>query len=252
MTAPSIIAALAWIGAWPFLASAQTTSVCDPAKLQGAYGFQLSGRTTISGDSKPVVSIARLEFDGRGAVSGTSSVNFAGYFLGNPVTGKYEAQTDCSIAWSLQDDSGAWQHFEGKLTPDLLAAQFHQTDPGGAQNGTMQMVASTCSAAALAARYSFSLSGNAIPMNAGEVPRRISATGMAEPDAAGAIKLTLGDAAGSGTIAIDSSCIAQLTLALPSGDTVALRGILVDGGKRILAIETDPGSTVTATFTARP
>ena len=251
MTA-SIIAAFAWIGVWPLVASAQTTSVCDPAKLQGAYGFQLSGRTTISGDSKPVAGIGRLEFDGQGTMSGVSSVNFAGYFLGNSVTGKYEAQTDCSVIWSLQDDYGAWQHFEGKLTPDLLAAQFHQTDPGGAQNGTMQKVASTCSVAGLAARYGFSLSGNAIPMNPGDVPRRISATGMAEPDAAGAIKLTLGDTAGSGTIAIDSSCIAQLTLALPSGDTIALRGVLVDGGKRILAIETDPGSTVTATFTARP
>ena len=252
MTAPSIIAAFAWIGVWPLVASAQTTNVCDPAKLQGAYGFQLSGRTTISGDSKPVASIGRLEFDGQGAISGVSSVNFAGYFLGNPVTGKYEAQTDCSIVWSLQDDSGAWQHFEGKLTPDLLAAQFHQTDPGGAANGTMQMVAPTCSAAGLAARYSFSLSGNVLPMNPGDVPRRISVTGMAEPDAAGTIELTIGEAAGSGTIAIDADCIAQLTLALPSGDTVALRGVLVDGGKRILAIETDPGSTVIATFTVRP
>jgi hypothetical protein len=252
MTAASIIAAFACIGGWPLVASAQTASVCNPAKLQGAYGFQLSGHTTISGDSQPVASIGRIEFDGQGAISGVSSVNFAGYFLGNPVTGKYEAQTDCSIAWSLQDGSGGWQHFEGKLTPDLLAAQFHQTDPGAAHNGTMQKVASTCSVAGLAARYSFSLSGNAIPMNPGDVPRRISDTGMAEPDAAGAIKLTVGDAAGSGTVAIGSDCIAQVTLALPSGDTVTLRGVLVDGGKRILAVETDPGTTVTATFTARP
>jgi hypothetical protein len=252
MTAASIIAAFASIGAGPLIASAQTTSVCDPAKLQGAYGFQLSGRTTISGESKPVASIGRLEFDGKGDVSGISSVNFAGYFLGNPVTGKYEAHADCSIAWTLQNDSGAWQHFEGRLTPDLLAAQFHQTDPGGARNGTMQMVAPTCSAAGLAARYSFALSGNASPMNPGDVPRRVSATGIAEPDAAGALQLTMADAGGSGTIAIDSDCIAQMTMALPTGDTVALRGVLVDGGKRILAVETDPGTTVTATFTARP
>jgi hypothetical protein len=252
MTAASIIAAFAALGAWPIVAAAQTTSVCDPAKLQGAYGFQLSGRTTISGESQPVASIGRLEFDGKGAVNGISSVNFAGYFLGNPVTGKYEARADCSIVWSFQDTSGAWQHFEGKLTPDLLAAQFHQTDPGGARNGTMQMVAPTCSAAGLATRYSFSLSGNAIPMNPGDVPRRVSATGIAEPDAAGALQLTMADSGGSGTIAIDADCIAQMTLALPTGDTVALRGVLVNGGKRILAVETDPGTTVTATFTARP
>jgi hypothetical protein len=252
MTSASILAAFACIGAWPLAASAQAITVCNPAQLQGAYGFQLSGRTTISGDSKPVVGIGRVEFDGKGAVSGVSSVNFAGYFLGNPVTGKYEAETDCTIVWSLQDESGSWQHFEGKLTPDLLAAQFHQTDPGGAQNGTIQKVAPTCSVAGLAARYSFSLSGNAIPMNPGDLPHRISTTGLAEPDAAGAFKLTLGDDAGSGTIAIDADCIAQLTLSLPTGDTVSLRGVLVDGGKRILAIETDPGTAVTATFTARP
>ena len=185
-------------------------------------------------------------------MSGISSVNFAGYFLGNPVTGKYEAHADCSIVWSLQDDFGVWQHFEGKLTPDLLAVQFHQTDAGGARNGTMQKIAPTCSAAGLVARYSFALSGDAMPMNPGDAPRRISETGIAEPDAAGTFKLTLNDAAGSGTIAIDSACIAQMTMALPTGDTVALRGVLVDGGKRILAVETDPGTTVTATFTARP
>jgi hypothetical protein len=252
MTAASIIAAFASIGAWPFLAGAQTTSACDPAKLQGAYGFQLSGRATVSGESKAVASIGRLEFDGKGGVTGTSSINFAGYYLANPVTGKYEAHTDCSIVWSLQDDSGAWQHFEGNLTPDLLAAQFHQTDPGGAGSGTMQMVAPTCSAAGLASRYSFSLSGNAVPMNPGDVPKRVSATGIAEPDAAGALQLTMADTGGSGRIAIDSDCMAQMTLALPTGDSVALRGILVDGGKRILAVETDPGTTVTATFTARP
>jgi hypothetical protein len=252
MNAASIIAAFASLGGCSLLASAQTTTVCDPAKLQGAYGFQLSGRTTISGESKPVASIGRLEFNGRGSVSGISSVSFAGYFLGNPVIGNYEAHTDCSIIWSLQDDSGAWQHFEGKLTPDLLAAQFHQTDQGGARNGTMQMVAPTCSAATLASRYSFSLSGAASPMNPGDIPKRVSATGIAEPDAAGALKLTMADAAGSGAIAIDSDCMAQMTLALPTGGNVALRGVLVDGGKRILAVGTDPGTTVTATFTARP
>jgi hypothetical protein len=88
-------------------------------------------------------------------------------------------------------------------------------------------------------------------MNAGDVPRRISATGTAEPDAAGALKLTVSDAAGTGTISIDGDCVAQIALALPSGDSVALRGILVNGGKRILAMETDPGAAVTATFTAK-
>jgi hypothetical protein len=40
-------------------------------------------------------------------------------------------------------------------------------------------------------------------------------------------------------------------MTLPSGDTVNLRGVLVNGGKQILAMETDPGATVTAKFNAK-
>jgi hypothetical protein len=251
MTAVSIIAAFAALSLCPPALAAQTVNVCEPGKLEGAYGFQLSGRTTISGASKPVVSVGRLVFDGEGGLSGTSSANFAGYFLGNPVTGKYEAHKDCSITWSLQDDSGAWQPFSGTLTPDLLSARFRQNDPSGPQNGILQKVAAGCSVASLAPRYSFSLSGNVIPMNPGDAPRRISTTGILETDPAGSLKLTVGDAAGSGTITIDSDCVAQIALNLPSGDTMALRGVLVDSGKRILAMETDPGAAVSATFTAK-
>jgi hypothetical protein len=75
------------------MVSAQTTEVCNPAKLQGAFVFQLSGRTTISGTSQTDRRRRRLDFDGQGALSGVASVNIAGYFPGNPVTGKYEAHS---------------------------------------------------------------------------------------------------------------------------------------------------------------
>jgi hypothetical protein len=234
-------------------ASAWCADVCDPAKLQGAYGFQLSGHTTISGDSTPVVSVGRIVFDGQGGVSGYSSINFSGFFLGNPVTGKYEAHTDCAIAWSLQDDSGAFQHFDGKLTPDNSAGEFHQSDQGGAQNGFLQKVAENCSIAGLGPLYSFALSGSTTPMNAGEVAQHVSWSGTIGPDAAGNLKITIPNAApASGTITIDSDCFAQIAMPMPSGDTVNLRAILVTGGKQILGIQTDPGTTVTAKFNAKP
>src|SRR5580658_9293879 len=239
-------------------ASACAADVCDPSKLAGAYGFELSGHTTISGDSKPVVSVGRLVFaapdpvSGQGALSGSSSVNFAGYFLGNPVTGTYEAHTDCTISWSLQDDSGAFQHFSGKLTPDNSAAEFHQSDPGGAEDGVMQKVADKCVAASFAPRYSFGISGGTTPMNPGDEARSVSAEGTVEPDAAGNLKISVPNATPtSGTITVDSDCFAQITMTLPSGDTVNLRGVLVNGGKQILAMETDPGTTVTAKFNAK-
>jgi hypothetical protein len=250
MTAASIIAAFAALGACAAL-EAQPVDVCDPGKFAGAYGFQISGRTTISGTSKPVAAIGRIEFDGHGGVTGQASTDFSGYYLGNPVTGKYQVSADCILTWSLQYDSGAWQHFQGRLTPDLLAARFEQTDPGASQSGTMQKVAPNCSVAGLAPRYAFAIAGGEVPMEAGDVPHRINADGIAEPDQAGTLKLTVGNAAGSGTIAIGSDCIATMTLNLPAGTTVSLRGVLVDGGKRIIAVETDPGATATATFNVK-
>ncbi len=251
MTTHCLLVAFASTAILTLACPADAADVCHPALLQGAYGFQLSGNTAISGSQKPVASLGRLEFDGKGGVSGESSVNFAGYFLGNPITGNYEAHADCSITWKLQDTSGGWQHFAGVLTPDLLSVKFHQSDPGAAQNGTMQKAAPDCSVAGLAAKYSFSLSGNVIPMNPGDVAKNLSATGIAEPDAAGSVKLTVGTAQSVGTITIDSDCTVEMALTLPSGDSILLRGVLVSGGKRILAIATDPGTTVTATFTAK-
>ena len=254
MTMTSIIALAAAIPLAAALAvPACAADACDPAKLEGAYGFQLSGHTTISGDSKPVVSVGRLVFDGHGVLSGYASVNFAGFFLGNPVTGTYEAHDDCIISWSLQDDSGAFQHFTGKLTPDNSAAEFHQSDPGGAQNGVLQKVAAQCSAAGLAPLYSFGIAGSTTPMNPGDVAKRISAAGSVEPDAAGNLKITVpgSDVPTAGTITVDADCFAQISMALPSGDTVNLRGILVNGGKQILAMQTDAGATVTTKFNAK-
>jgi hypothetical protein len=251
MTATSIIAAFAALGACSAL-EAQAVDVCDPGKFAGAYGFQLSGHTTISGASKAVAAVGRLEFDGQGGVTGQASADFSGYYLGNHVTGKYQASADCTLTWSLQDDSGAWQHFLGRLTADLLAARFEGTDSGAAQNGTLQKVAPNCSVAGLAPRYGFAIAGAAIPMESGdEPPHPVNTDGIAEPDQAGALKLTVGNATGSGTVAIDSGCIATLVLNLPSGTTVSLRGVLVDGGKRIIAVEADPGATATATFNAK-
>ena len=48
-----------------------------------------------------------------------------------------------------------------------------------------------------------------------------------------------------------STSLGKRILALPSGDTVNLRGILVNSGKQILAMQTDPGAAVTGKFNAK-
>ncbi len=232
--------------------------VCNPLDFQGPYGFQISGDTTISGASQPVTSLGRIAFDGQGGISGYSSVMFAGLLLGNPVTGTYEARADCTVSWSLQDDSGALQHFSGVMTADAKGVQFQQTDPGAAQHGVLARTAVECKGADLRKAYDFALSGSYNPMVPGDVPATLNAKGLLRADASGDFILTRqGNLSGTtqASVTLDSDCIVHLELALPNEDNdtntlITLRGIVVDEAKEILAIRTDPGWMVSAKFTA--
>lgn len=239
MAPPSICYKRKMGAAWFLLfflpgAVAQAADICDPGKLTGPYAFQLSGLTTISATPKTTASLGRIVFDGSGGVSGTASSTFSGLLLGNPVTGTYQAQADCSISWKLQDDSGAFQHFSGTFSGDGSRVEFRQTDPGGVQHGIMQKTPDACSAADLQEKYKFIVSGSTTPMQSGQVARAVSADGTVDVGANGSFK-------------VDSDCSVRFTLTLPAETSpLAMRGFLVNGGKEILAFQTDPGSMVAA------
>jgi hypothetical protein len=224
--------------------SALAADVCNPADLVGPYAFQLTGSTDISGTPKPTVSLGRMTFDGQGGLSGTASATFSGLLLGNPITGSYEAKTDCSVAWKLQDDSGAFQNFSGTLSTDGTRVQFKQTDPGGAQRGIMKKTSDTCSAGDLRQKYSFTVSGSTEAMQPADVPHSVSAKGTI-------------DTAENASFQVETDCSVRFTLTIPAQDgrlgepsEMNLRGFLVDGGKEILAFQTDPGAMVAARLTA--
>jgi hypothetical protein len=224
--------------------AAQAADVCNPGDLVGPYAFQLAGLTDISGTPEPTVGLGRIVFDGHGSLSGTVSATFAGLLLGNPVIGSYEAKSNCSVIWKLQDDSGAFQNFSGTLSTDGTRVQFKQTDPGGVQRGIMQKTSDTCSAADLRKKYHFTVSGSTTPMLPGEVSSTVSA------------KETL-DIAENGSFQVESDCSVRFELTLPAQDgraaatpPMSMRGFLVNGGKEILAFQTDPGAMVAARFSA--
>ena len=205
--------------------------------------FNLSGNTNIGGPPKPTASLGRLVFDGSGNLTGTASAMFDGYLLGNPVTGTYQAQTDCTVIWKLQDDSGGFQNFAGQLSPDGTSVQFRQSDPGGAARGIMKKIAGQCSAKDLMTTYSFTASGSTTPMLEGHVERALSAKG------------TL-DVADNGSFEVETDCSVKFQLPMLNrvGESVEtskmnMRGYLVNGGKEILAFQTDPGAMVVAHLT---
>lgn len=221
-------------------ATVAAADACDPAQLHGVYGFQLAGPTTISGKPQAVVSVGRMVFDGQGGVSGVSSVSFTGLYLGNPVTGMYDARADCSASWSLKDDSGNHQHFAGKMTADGRSIQFRQTDPGSPSQGTLIKTADTCNDGDFQPRYRFAVSGNRINVDTGQDSGSISTSGIFER---------------TGEVEVGEDCFVQLHLAVPiaGADPVEMnfRGMLVDGGKELLGMAVDPGTAISLRLTVR-
>ena len=96
-------------------------------------------------------------------------------------------------------------------------------------------------------------------MSPGDVSSTVNAKGIAQLDPGGAFKLVLRSAPAAVidvTVKVEDDCIVNLEFALPAAASAAtgqvkLRGILVNDGKDILAIRTDPGWMAPARFAAR-
>jgi hypothetical protein len=226
-----------------FCALPAAAAVCGLNDIEGAYGFQLSGSSTISGRPSPVGGVGRLVFEGnRRTVSGYSSVNFNGFFLGNPVTGSYQFDSDCTLTWSMQDDSGAFQHFKGTADPGGARVDYVQTDKGSGSKGTLRKVAAACTAEALQGQYRFTMSGSSTPF-AGGPPVTDSVGTTAVADGAGHLTITRGDGKETAGYTVDGDCFVQIEFG-----ATKLRGILVDGGRTVLAMQTDPQHVASATL----
>jgi hypothetical protein len=226
-------------------------AVCDPEVFRGAYGLSLTGSTTIGGESRPVAVVGRLVLDDSENLSGVSSASFTGLILDNPVTGKYEAHRDCSVTWTLQDDTGNFQHFAGSMTADGGRLSLRQIDPGGAENGILLRTMDACSESSLVGKFKLTASGRTVDVNTALDSGRVSFSGLLIADGRGGFSFASSADEPSvlaGTYHVLDDCFVELVLELPSSDhqTAAIhaRAILVANGREVLGIQTDPGTIV--------
>ena len=234
-----------------FALSVAHAAVCDPRAFHGAYGFSLTGTTTIGGPARPVAVVGRVVVDDSGNLSGISSASFIGLAFSNRVRGRFEAQTDCAVRLTLQDNTGNFQHFAGTMSADGGHVPFRQTDPGGAQNGILLRTTDGCTASSLAGTFKVKASGRTVDPNTGVDSGRVSVRGVLIADGARNLSFDSGPdepvlAAGNYEVAED--CFVTLVMELPvdqhATSTMHFRAILVDNGREVLGIQTDPGTVV--------
>ena len=236
---------------WILALSVGHAAVCDPKAFHGAYGLSLTGATTIGGPARPVAVVGRLVLDDSGNLSGISSASFTGLILGNQVTGKYEAQTDCSVTWTMQDDSGNLQHFAGTMSADGGHVAFRQTDPGGAGNGILLRTMDRCSASSLAGEFQLTVSGSTVDVNTALGSGRVWIRGVLIADGAGSLSFSSEPDESprvAGSYKVADGCFVMLVLELPAEEHQAavmhFRAILVERGRELVGIQTDPGRVV--------
>jgi len=230
--------------------------VCGYYDVQGAYGMQLWGTTSIGVEGpQPLASIGRLVFGEDGGVTGLASVDLAGYFLGNPVTGTYTFTTRCSLTFELRDQSGGVEHFRGLATPGGATVRIQQTDPDTGETGVLERTAASCGDASFQGAWSFTLSGTASQFDTQEAPgSSFSLRGTVFSDGQGNLVLQSAGGKTTGSYSVGSDCVAEMELGVVEGDSAGilkLRGVLVEGGKVMLAAESDPARIATARFTRR-
>ena len=225
--------------------------VCDPKAFQGAYGLSMTGATTIGGTARPVVVVGRLALDDSGNLSGISSASFTGLIFGNRVTGKYEAHYDCSVTWTLQDGSGNFQHFAGTMSADGGQVAFRQTDPDGPENGILLRTMERCSVTSLEGTFKVTASGRTVDVNTGVDSGRVLSRGVLIADGVRKLSFDSGPdepALAGGTYEVADDCFVTLGLELPVGEnktaSMHFRAILVNDGREVLGIQTDPGTVV--------
>ena len=225
--------------------------VCNPKAVHGTYGFSLTGNTTIGGPTRPVAVVGRLVFDDSGNLSGISSASFTGLVFGNPVRGKYEAHADCSVTWSLQDDSGNFQHFAGTMSADGRRVAFRQTDPGGAENGVLVRTMDGCSDSSLAGIFNLTASGRTVDVDSANDSGSLSFEHLLIIDGAGKLFFAQEPdepALDAGSYKVRDDCFIELVLKASEGggETAPrhFRAILVEDGREVQGIETDPGTIV--------
>jgi hypothetical protein len=240
---------------------------CTNASLRGTFGFTAQG-VTLAGSPVPAAlqgafaSSGVSTFDGRGHFTLTATSSFNGIIQGPAtVEGTYDVNDDCTYT-SVADNGATFRAVIVGGGDELLILQ---TTPGVVISGSAQrrgrsretlsnLLASipSCGAAAIRGTYGFLAAGEAGPPTIpAELAGRLMGVGTVAFDKDGTFTLVATRSVNgtldpepltlTGTYTFTSRC--SFRMAFDVGFT--FNGTIVEGGKELLFIETDPGTTLT-------
>lgn len=238
---------------------------CSNSTLRGRFGFQIRGTVVGIG---PIGDVALVTFDGDGNFTQTDNVSVNGFItLSRPGNGTYSVGSDCTGSQTLELPDGKVLHTNFTIAANAREVLDVVTDPNLVIDGVGKAVGRgdeseddgdsplVCSARTIQGTYAISTTGFIValgPLGPVADVGRITFDGISGASQITTVSLNgliipaRSSIAGSFTVDPDCSGEVSLTLPGPAGPIVSTsRFVVVDGGNRLLLVNTGPGRVVT-------
>jgi hypothetical protein len=232
------------------LSSAAWAATCSNASLSGTYGSLGEGTNP---EGQPEADLFQFKFDpSTGKFTGTDET-------GTSVNGTYEVASNCAVTGTTTKD-GSTHPFSAVVTSAEL--QSVSGNPGATNGGFWVAQGSpTCTNAGVRGRFGLAVRGSFLagaPFTGpviliGELGLRVNASGdgVISGHIAGSENgtiLTFAEEPVTGSYTVGADCKGTLTITPRGESALNFSFVVVDGGKEILAIETDADTIVTGTL----
>jgi hypothetical protein len=242
-------------------AAAAWAPPCSNASLSGTYGFLHSG---VDSHGDPAVAVTQLTFDPTtGTYTGEDLENIGGEIVPSSLTATYAVAEDCTAKAQVTLVSGsASENVDVSFVVTPTGFLFLFQRPGATSSGFgVKQGSATCTKAEVEGRFGFETTGMFLagaPVTGpaafiGELKFSVnpSGDGVIRGHIAGSEDgtiLTFADEPVSGTYKVDKDCRGTATITPKGQPEMHFSFVVVDCGKKLLAIETDADAAVSGTL----
>jgi len=230
---------------------------CSNASLTGIYGSLGEGTNT---QGEPEANLFQFKLDSStGKYTGLNIGSDDGVIQTASVSGTYAVAPNCTVTGTTTR-GGSTHPFSGVLTSTGL--QSVSGNPGTTNGGFWVAQGSpTCTNAGIKGGFGLAARGSLVPgapltgplILIGELVLGVNASGdgVISGHMAGSEDgtiLTFAEEPVTGSYSVDANCTGTLTITPKDEPRLNFTFVIVDGGKEMLALETDGDTVVTATL----
>ncbi|MGA7293803.1 MAG: hypothetical protein WBW53_09565 [Terriglobales bacterium] len=235
------------------LSSAAWAATCSNASLSGTYGL-LKGGTDKAG--QPTTGVSQLTFDSAtGTYTGEDTSSHDGVITTVPVTGTYAVASNCTVAAIALGENIAF------VVTSTGFLSLNQTTGVTVEGPGVKQGSPTCTNAGVKGSFGFETTGVFLagaPVTGpvafiGELELTVdpSGDGVISGQIAGSEDgtiLTFAEEPVTGSYRVDTDCRGRATIKPKGLPEMRFHLVVVDGGKEMLAMETDANTVVSGTL----